>query len=363
MKTNSPHKVKAEHLPDIDCVLIGVNCSKTVGSCIASILSANYPNQKLHLYYVDGGSTDNSIAIAKQDKNVTIVALNLEYPTPGAGRNEGWKLGRSAFVQFLDSDTLLDAEWLSKAVIAMDDKQVGAVLGFRKEMYPEHSVYNWIGDIEWGRAVGKSDCFGGDVLIRRQALEKTGGYDEILVGGEDPELSRRVIRAGWEIIRLDALMTKHDLAMKTIKQYLRRSFRSGYGFAAVRNREAKAGTTFWKYDFLKIIIKGGGFLCCFAFSVLIMVFGHTTNAMLIIALLLLTFGSTMLLSPRLFRIEKFMREDTLNRKEAKRYAWHCSLVVLPQLFGIIRFYAGQLFNKPLKNRRSTLKTGLSTPAT
>ena len=362
MTTNSPQTQKTASLPHIDCVLIGVNCGKTVGSCIASITSANYPNEKLHLYYVDGGSTDNSIAIAEQDKKVRIIALNLEYPTPGAGRNEGWKQGSSPFIQFLDSDTLLDAEWLHKAVNTMDDERVGAVLGFRKEMYPEHSVYNWIGDIEWGRAVGKSDCFGGDVLIRRKALEKTGGYDEILVGGEDPELSRRIIRAGWEIIRLDALMTKHDLAMKTIKQYLRRSFRSGYGFAAVRSREAKAGTLFWKYDLLKIIIKGGGFLCCSALSFLLLLFAHTTNAMFIIEFLLFTFGSTMLLSPRLFRIDKFMREDNLNRREAKRYAWHCSVVVLPQLFGIIRFYAGRLFNKPLKNRRSKLKTGLSTHA-
>jgi cellulose synthase/poly-beta-1,6-N-acetylglucosamine synthase-like glycosyltransferase len=363
MTTNSHQAEQMKHLPDIDCILIGVNCSKTLGSCIASIISADYPNEKLHLYYVDGGSTDNSIAIAGLYKNVTIIELNLEYPTPGAGRNHGWKQGNSPFVQFLDSDTLLDADWLRKAVNAMDDKRIGAVLGFRTEIYPERSVYNWIGDIEWGRAVGKSDCFGGDVLIRRQALEKTGGYDEILVGGEDPELSRRVIRAGWEIIRLDAFMTKHDLAMKTIKQYLRRAFRSGYGFAAVRSREAKAGTPFWKYDLLKIIIKGGGFLCCSALSCLLLLFAHTITAILAIALLLLAFGSTMLLSPRLFRINKFMHDDKLTRTEAKRYAWHCSLVVLPQLFGVIRFYAGQIFHKPLKNRRNTLKTGLSTPAT
>ena len=115
---------KTGYLPDIDCVLIGVNCSKTVGNCIASIISANYPNEKLHLYYVDGGSTDNSIAIAEHYSEVRIIALNLEYPTPGAGRNKGWMQGNSPFVQFLDSDTLLDAEWLSKAVIAIDRKSV-----------------------------------------------------------------------------------------------------------------------------------------------------------------------------------------------------------------------------------------------
>lgn len=363
MTNSNPHTGERLQLPDIDCVIIGVNCSKTLGSCLASIISADYPPEKLHLYYVDGGSTDKSIAIAEHTNGVKAIALNLEYPTPGAGRNNGWKEGTSPLVQFLDSDTLLDIDWLSKAVNAMNDERVGAVLGFRKEMYPEFSVYNWIGDIEWGRSVGKTDCFGGDVLIRRQALERAGGYDEILVGGEDPELSRRIIRAGWEIIRLDALMTRHDLAMTTIKQYLRRAFRSGYGFAAVRNREAKAGSSFWKYDVLKIIIKGGGFLFCSALSCLLFLSGYQPDKIAIPALLLLAFGITMLLSPRLFRIKKFMHEDNLNRGAAITYAWHCSVVVLPQLFGIIRFYAGMLVDKPLKNRRITLKTGLSTRST
>jgi len=55
-----------------------------------------------------------------------------------------------------------------------------------------------------------------------------------------------------------------------------------------------------------------------------------------------------------------MQEHHLNNKEAKIYGWHCSMVVLPQFFGIIRFYVGKLFNKPLKNKRRNLKTALST---
>ena len=358
MITNSPHTGERVQLPDIDCVLIGVNCSKTLGSCLASIISADYPREKLHLYYVDGGSSDKSIAIAENYEGVKAIALNLAYPTPGAGRNHGWKEGSSPLVQFLDSDTLLDAGWLRKAVNAMNDERVGAVLGFRKEMHPEHSVYNWIGDLEWGRAVGKSDCFGGDVLIRRQALEKTAGYDEILVGGEDPELSRRVLRAGWKIIRLDALMTQHDLAMKTVRQYMARAFRSGYGFAAVRKREAEAGSDFWKYEFQKIVIKGGVFMICLIFFILT-IFIHPSSTTITLGLLTLAPGTAILLNPRLFKVNKFMRENNLNKKEARTYAWHCSLVVIPQLFGLIRFYWGLITGNPLKNRRNTLTTGLS----
>jgi glycosyltransferase involved in cell wall biosynthesis len=347
-------------LPEIDCVLIGVNCSKTLGRCIDSILRCDYPQEKLHIFYVDGGSSDTSIETAGSYNAVSVIALNPEYPTPGMQRNAGWKTGRSPLVQFLDSDTILDAGWLSRAVDTIAaDNLLGAVLGMRNEMHPERTIYNWIGNLEWNGPAGHSDCFGGDVLVRRPALEKTGGYDETLVGGEDPELSRRVIRAGWQIIRLDAPMTKHDLAMTTVKQYLRRAYRSGYGFAAVRVREARAGSPFWRYDFLKIVVKAGAFLGSVILALPILAFAPQAGIKIIAALLPLA-GLTVMLSPRLFKIGKFMSDDNLNRTEAKRYAWHCSVVVLPQLFGILRFHLGQLINKPLKNRRRNLKTGLST---
>jgi cellulose synthase/poly-beta-1,6-N-acetylglucosamine synthase-like glycosyltransferase len=345
--------------PEIDCVIIGVNCSSTLEACIASVRNCDYPQEKVHIYYVDGGSTDSSIRVAGQCRNVEVIALNPEHPTPGSGRNAGWKAGSSPFVQFLDSDTLVDREWLKRGVetIVRNDA-LGAAFGRRNEMHPESSVYNWIGNLEWNPVAGDSECFGGDVMIRRKALEMTDGYDEVLVGGEDPELSRRIIRAGWKIEHLAAPMTRHDLAMTSMKQYLRRAFRSGYGFAAVRLREAHSGSTFWSYDLRKIEIKGGGFLCCSAMA-LLLPFSGSTPLIYLLSPLTAAIGFMLLLTPRLFKVEKFMLELGLDPVSARRYAWHCSLVVIPQLFGVIRFHAGNLLGRPLCNRRNTLRTNLS----
>jgi cellulose synthase/poly-beta-1,6-N-acetylglucosamine synthase-like glycosyltransferase len=349
-------------LPGIDCVIIGVNCEKTLERCIKSILSGSYPDRKLQVIYSDGGSTDRSVALARQFSQVMVIELSPEYPTPGLGRNAGWKKGQSPYVQFLDSDTILDTDWLMTAVDAMKNPAVGAVRGYRKELHPERSFFNWIGDLEWNTTPGACDSFGGDVLIRRTALAESGGYDEELVGGEDPELSWRVSRQGWKIIMLDALMTSHDLAMLKTSQYLKRSFRSGYAFAAVKRRISGTRSDFWKADWRRIVIKSSGFIIFSCIGVLFLLFPGNLPG-LVIFLLSLMAGCTMLFSPRLFRIEKFMQENKLNRTDAKKYAWHCSLVVLPQFFGFIRFYYGEIFNKPLRNKRSALKTGLSTPGT
>jgi GT2 family glycosyltransferase len=343
-------------LPEIDCVVIGVNCSSTLANCIESIRDADYPQRKLHIFYVDGGSTDDSREVAGQCWGVRVIELNSVYPTPGAGRNAGWKKGSSPFVQFLDSDTLLDAGWLKRGIEAIEaEESIGAVSGLRREIHPGSSVFNWIGDIEWNGHAGESECFGGDVLIRRLALVATGGYDELLVAGEDPDLSRRIIRSGWKIVSLDALMTMHDLAMKTLGQYLRRAYRSGYGFAAVRLHEKRAGSTFWRYDLRKITIKGGGFMISAALAIMLLISGETPVTRLI-ALFPLGVALCLLLAPRLFRIDKFMQELGLDRTAARRYAWHCSLVVIPQLFGVIRFHTGHIFGLPLRNRRNSLRT-------
>ncbi len=203
---------REEELPHIDCVVIGVNAESTLKECLDSIKRCDYPSGKIHIVYVDGGSSDRSLEVAGGVAGVRVVSLALAHPTPGRGRNAGWRSGRAELVQFLDSDTELSADWFRKAVPELTGN-VGAVRGYRREKNPEGSVFNWIADLEWNAPVGEADSFGGDVLVKREALVGTGGYDEELVGGEDPELSLRFRAAGYGILQLDALMTRHDLAM------------------------------------------------------------------------------------------------------------------------------------------------------
>lgn len=333
---------------DIDVVIIGVNTEKTLSRCIESVLACRYQQGRLQMFYVDGGSIDGSVRIAGQYDGVQVIRLHPEYPTPGLGRNAGWRAGRAPLVQFLDSDTILDPDWLTKAVSALSP-EVGAIRGNRDEINPRASVYNWIGQLEWNAPAGECEAFGGDVLIRRSILEETNGYDEVLVGGEDPELSQRVRLKGWKIIQLAEPMTAHDLAMTRVGQYWKRCFRTGYGFAAVTSRFGLAVKGFWFHELVRILVRGGGFL---GFSLLALLGMFFTPW----SLLLLGPGLGLLFFPRIFRIAYFMEDKGLPRHEAKTYAMHCSLIVIPEFFGLLRFYWGKASGKPLRNRRSALGT-------
>lgn len=348
--------MKDREFPDIDCVVIGVNCEKTLGRCIESIRASDYAAEKVHLFYVDGGSDDKSVDIART-AGVEVLSLGDAHPTPGRGRNAGWKKGSSPLIQFVDSDTVMERDWLTKGVEAINDQDVGAVQGYRVEMEPEKSVFNWLVSLEWNGPAGNADAFGGDVLIRRQILEETGGYDEILVAGEDPELSQRVRDKGWRILQLDTIMTHHDIAMFHISQYWRRAFRSGYGFAAIIDRGAGRKRRFWFTEFRRIVVRGGGFLlflCIACCSLLLaLVFSAVFWPLFVMSLLLAFF---LLFIPRLFRVNAFERTMVLQQKEARIYAWHCSLVVLPDIFGVLRYFIGKALGKPLRNRSNRLRT-------
>ncbi|TDT72439.1 glycosyl transferase family 2 [Hypnocyclicus thermotrophus] len=334
----------------IDIVIIGLNAEKTIVRCLNSIEGVIKVNsdKKIKVYYVDGGSVDNTLLLVSRYKFVNILKFNKKNPTPGAQRNFGWQQGKGEYVQFIDSDTTLELSWFNEALnfIKKDDK-IGAVCGKRVELYPYISFYNWIGNIEWNPKFGNVLEFGGDVFIKREVLEKTNGYKDSLIAGEDPELSYRIRNLGYKILKIDRVMTYHDLAMINFRQYLKRSFRSGYAFAEINYMYKDM----WGQELKRILVRGGISLILFIIALLFVIIDYRITLFAILSSLLLLFR------PRLFLVSKFMILYNLNKDEGKKYAWHVSLVVLPQFLGSIRFYLGKLLKKPLKNNKMRLSTG------
>ncbi|MCG8527287.1 MAG: SLBB domain-containing protein [Opitutales bacterium] len=329
---------------EIDVVIIGLNSEKTLESCIRSVRQASIHMKQVNVYYADGGSTDRSIQIAS-DLNVEIVKVLRETPTPGSGRNAGWRQGRAPYVQFLDADTEMHPEWLENAVAVLQQEGIAAVSGDREEKHPEESVYNWIASLEWNPEEGIVEAFGGDVMIRREVLKTTGGYDEDLVGGEDPEFSQRIRKEGWNIVKIDTPMTVHDMAMHKTQQYLKRAYRTGYGYAAVTHRHGLLSNSFWGYEMKRIVCRGGIGLSALLASIAL---GFCDAKCAIIAFSL---GALLILFPRIFSVSKFQRTLGIGRKDAGVYAWHCSFVIIPEFLGTLRYYFGQLFGWPLRNKR------------
>ncbi len=201
----------------------------------------------VELIYVDSGSTDGSVSVAT-DRGWKVVALEVGRPTAARGRNAGWRAAHGETVLFLDGDTVLHPSFVIEAMPAFKQAGTAVVWGHRRELFPKHSVYNRVMDLDWISAAGYTAFCGGDALFQRRALEAVGGFDETLIAGEEPELCRRLLAAGYRILHVDRAMTGHDLAIVRFSQYWRRATRAGHAYAEVAERFRGTESPFWSEE-------------------------------------------------------------------------------------------------------------------
>ncbi|MFJ1338174.1 glycosyltransferase family 2 protein [Pseudomonas caricapapayae] len=216
----------------IGVVVIGRNEGQRLERCLASL-----EGSADKVVYVDSGSVDGSVQMARQ-RGVEVLALDMTRPfTAARARNEGFArlqrlLPSMRHVQFVDGDCEVTAGWLPKAqAFLYAHPAVAVVCGRRRERFPQRSVYNLLCDLEWDTPIGEAKACGGDALMRADAFAAVSGYRASLIAGEEPELCVRLRAAGWKIWRLPEEMTLHDAAMTRFGQWWQRSLRAGYAFA------------------------------------------------------------------------------------------------------------------------------------
>src|SRR5262249_16626347 len=172
---------------------------------------------------------------------------------------------------------------------------------------PEQSIYNRLADIEWDTPIGAVPYFGGDVLIRADALRQAGGYNSALIAGEDPDLSIRLRQQGGTILRIDAEMTVHDMAMTRFGQWWRRCVRTGVAFAEGVAMHGRPPERHWVHEYRSTIIWG------------------MALPMIILALAWPTRGASLLLALayplQILRIARRQRRAGLPPRNACLYAW------------------------------------------
>jgi glycosyltransferase involved in cell wall biosynthesis len=240
-------------LIDVSVVVIGRNEGERLASCLKSV--AALPGEQ-ELIYVDSQSTDHSLDVARAF-GAQVIVLEGGIMTAARARNAGWQRAGGRYVLFLDGDTILNRDFSAEAVdVLQSDPTIAAVWGHLRELHPEHSIYNRLLDLDWIYAPGFTDYCGGDVLMRRSALEQAEGYDPTLIAGEEPELCRRFRAAGYRIMHIDFPMAGHDLNMTRFSEYWRRAVRAGHAYAEISDRYRGTADPMWLQESRKNLLIG-----------------------------------------------------------------------------------------------------------
>jgi len=242
-------------LPALSIVVIGRNEGSRLAKCLDSIKLVRGVAVR-EIIYCDSASTDGSPELAAR-YGATVIVVRPERPTAAIGRNAGWRRADSDLVLFLDGDTVLHPDFPRAAFEALSrDASLAAVWGHRRESHPEASIFNRVLDLDWVYRPGFTEFCGGDVLMRRKALLEAGGFDEMLIAGEEPELCRRMRARGYRILHIDQPMTMHDLQITRVSQYWRRATRAGHAYAEVSERYRGSNDPSWAAERRGNLLRG-----------------------------------------------------------------------------------------------------------
>ncbi|EDY19610.1 glycosyl transferase family 2 [Chthoniobacter flavus Ellin428] len=178
---------------------------------------------------IDDGSTDGTTEVAKRE-GATVVRMAVNSGR-GAARARGVQETDAPFILMCDTALTPAPDFMSQAIPWFADSKVGAVFAYVVQQEPKTFVERWRGrhlfksapPVQNRRALlATSIC-----ILRREAVEQVGGFDAALRAGEDADLGRRLLAAGWDVVTdptLWALSHTRDSAHGLLGRYARVEF-------------------------------------------------------------------------------------------------------------------------------------------
>ena len=212
-----PYARVSEVYPRVAIVIPAWNEGAVIGRTIDTLMAMQYPSDRLRVYVVDDGSTDETPEIiAERSERWQGAVVDLRREEGGQGKAAAINYGLTRIqeddwyeaVMIIDSDVLLTPTALRRMSRHLADQLVGGVTAYIKEgSRPANYVNRFVG-FEYITAqaaarraqntIGAQACLaGGAQLIRREALERLGGELDTLTLAEDTVTTFRIQLAGY----------------------------------------------------------------------------------------------------------------------------------------------------------------------
>ncbi len=234
----------AEARPTVSVIVAAYNASGTVGATIRSVLGQT--RQDFEIVVVDDGSTDDTGSLVAQWTVDPRVRLHRqENAGPAAARNAGIALARGDYLSMLDSDDLWLPYYLQRMVQALQEHpecgfaytdawalehatgRIRRATAMSRQRPPERTLS---ADAFLEALVQRNFVFNA-VTMRREALERVGGYDPEIPQAEDYELWLRFCAAGYTGARVPgplAIYRVHDGSLSRDELGLLTGLRDAY---------------------------------------------------------------------------------------------------------------------------------------
>lgn len=228
-------------MSQISVVIPAYNAQNTILETINSVLQQTFSD--LELIVINDGSTDRTLQILETVKDARLKVYSYENGGLPTARNRGIDLAKGEFISFIDADDLWTPDKLELQLQALEQNLSAGVayswticMGNNGNSFHPGVAESFQGNVYANLLVGNFIASGSNVLIRKQAIESVGYFDENLKSCEDWDYWLR-LATQWDFVvvpkpqiiyRLSpgAMSSKLDVMEKYQTLVLERAFAS-----------------------------------------------------------------------------------------------------------------------------------------
>ena len=205
-------------------IIASYNEANNLKKCLDSIRKLDYPIEKYEIIVVDNNSTDNTQEIL--EKFHEVICLLEEKKGASCARNKGIKYAKNDILVFIDADSTVSPDFLSKILPPFDNPEIGGIGG---EIRPRSSgnifsEYLGLSLFMTLHRYGKQRSIKGypscNLAVRKNIVHS--GFDSELLRGQDKDICYKIVKAGYKIIFQPGAIVYHDNpdSLKTLTSYL-----------------------------------------------------------------------------------------------------------------------------------------------
>ena len=201
----------------VSCIVVTHNRKEHVLACLKSLYKSSYP--RYEVIVVDNASGDGTVESVRSAFPDTKIVASKKNSGLAGGRNEGQKQAAGDYLVFLDSDVVVDAEFLKEMVsLAQSDKKTGVIVpkiyfwdephliwyaGARVNLLTSMVRHVGTGQADRGQYddVGKTTHGPTAFFTTKDVIRRLGGHDEIFfMSYADTDFAFRAKAAGFSVL-------------------------------------------------------------------------------------------------------------------------------------------------------------------
>jgi glycosyltransferase involved in cell wall biosynthesis len=104
--------------PLVSILIPAYNAEKWIAETIRSAMAQTWPRKEIII--VDDGSTDRTLAVARQFESESLRVFSQQNQGAAAARNKAFSLSRGDYIQWLDADDLLASDKIARQMAALE---------------------------------------------------------------------------------------------------------------------------------------------------------------------------------------------------------------------------------------------------